>query len=36
MTFDRFEWDEGKNRANLQKHGLDFADAEEMFCLGFL
>ena len=31
MTFDKFEWGEAKNRANLQKHGLDFADAEEMF-----
>jgi uncharacterized protein len=27
----RFEWDESKNRANRRKHGLDFADAEEMF-----
>jgi uncharacterized protein len=35
MTFDKFEWDEAKNRANLQKHGLDFADAEEMFRLEF-
>jgi uncharacterized DUF497 family protein len=26
-----FEWDEAKNRANIQKHGLDLADAEEMF-----
>jgi uncharacterized protein len=26
-----FEWDEAKNRANVQKHGLDLADAEEMF-----
>lgn len=26
-----FEWDETKNRANIQKHGLDLADAEEMF-----
>jgi len=26
-----FEWDETKNRANLQKHGFDFADAEQMF-----
>jgi uncharacterized DUF497 family protein len=26
-----FEWDESKNRANVRKHGLDFADAEEMF-----
>jgi uncharacterized DUF497 family protein len=27
-----FEWDEAKNRSNIRKHGLDFADAEEMFC----
>lgn len=27
----RLEWDEAKNRANITKHGLDFADAEEMF-----
>ncbi len=26
-----FEWDGAKNRANLRKHGFDFADAEEMF-----
>jgi hypothetical protein len=26
-----FEWDNAKNRANIRKHGLDFADAEEMF-----
>jgi uncharacterized protein len=26
-----FEWDESKNRANIRKHGLDFADAEELF-----
>jgi hypothetical protein len=26
-----FEWDESKNRANVRKHGFDFADAEEMF-----
>jgi uncharacterized protein len=25
------ESDETKNRANLRKHGLDFADSEEMF-----
>jgi uncharacterized protein len=25
------EWDKAKNRANIRKHGLDFADAEEMF-----
>lgn len=23
-----FEWDEGKRRANLAKHGVDFASAE--------
>jgi uncharacterized DUF497 family protein len=27
----RLEWDEAKNRANIRKHGLDFADAEEIF-----
>ena len=27
----RFEWDEAKNRANIRKHGFDFADAEQMF-----
>ncbi len=26
----KFEWDEAKNRANLRKHGFDFAEAEEM------
>jgi uncharacterized DUF497 family protein len=26
-----FEWDELKNRANIRMHGIDFADAEEMF-----
>jgi len=26
-----FEWDQAKNRANIRKHGFDFADAEEMF-----
>ena len=26
-----WEWDETKNRANVRKHGFDFADAEEMF-----
>lgn len=26
-----FEWDGAKNRANIQKHGLDFAEAEGMF-----
>ena len=27
----RFEWDEEKNKENIRKHGLDFADAEEIF-----
>ncbi len=27
----RFEWDEDKNQLNIQKHGLDFADAWEVF-----
>jgi uncharacterized DUF497 family protein len=31
----RFEWDEAKRRANIRKHGFDFADAETMF-QGFL
>jgi uncharacterized DUF497 family protein len=26
-----FEWDEQKNQANISKHGLDFADAWEIF-----
>jgi uncharacterized protein len=26
-----FEWDESKARANLRKHGVDFADAATMF-----
>ena len=26
-----FEWEETKNRSNIRKHGLDFADAVEMF-----
>ena len=27
----RFAWDETKRRANLRKHGLDFADSEAVF-----
>ena len=27
----RFEWDGRKNAANRRKHGLDFADAWEIF-----
>jgi uncharacterized protein len=26
-----FEWDDKKNAANIRKHGIDFADAEELF-----
>lgn len=26
-----FEWDEAKNRSNLEKHGVDFADAAAVF-----
>jgi uncharacterized DUF497 family protein len=26
-----FEWDEAKNRANIRKHGFDFAETEELF-----
>jgi uncharacterized DUF497 family protein len=31
MEFEWDEWDEAKNRANIRKHGLDFADTAEMF-----
>lgn len=27
----KFEWDENKRRANWEKHGIDFAEAEEVF-----
>ena len=27
----KFEWDERKNWINIRNHGLDFADANEMF-----
>ena len=27
----RFEWDERKNRANIQKHGVSFGEAKEAF-----
>jgi uncharacterized protein len=26
-----FEWNENKNRANLEKHGIDFDEATEIF-----
>ena len=27
----KFEWDEKKNRSNIQKHGFDFIDADKIF-----
>ena len=27
----KFEWDEDKNRLNIQKHGIDFANAAYVF-----
>jgi uncharacterized protein len=27
----RFEWDEAKNRANLDKHGISFENAQRVF-----
>ncbi|HAG84287.1 MAG TPA: hypothetical protein DCL61_24815 [Cyanobacteria bacterium UBA12227] len=27
----QFEWDEAKNRENIRKHQIDFADVSEMF-----
>ena len=27
----KFEWDPDKNRANIEKHGIDFEDAKELF-----
>lgn len=27
----KFEWDEVKNAANIEKHGIDFNDAHELF-----
>jgi uncharacterized DUF497 family protein len=27
----RFEWDEGKNAANLLKHGISFEEAQLIF-----
>jgi uncharacterized DUF497 family protein len=32
----QFEWDERKNRINICKHGLDFADAWEIFTMPML
>jgi uncharacterized DUF497 family protein len=27
----RFEWDENKRKANIEKHGLDFLESEKIF-----
>ena len=27
----QFEWDANKNNLNIEKHGLDFEDAQELF-----
>jgi uncharacterized DUF497 family protein len=27
----KFEWDDNKNRQNLQKHGISFEEAQEIF-----
>lgn len=27
----KFEWSESKNNSNIEKHGVDFIDAKEMF-----
>ena len=27
----RFEWDENKNRVNIRKHGINFADVADIF-----
>ena len=32
----RFEWDQRKNEANIEKHGLDFHDAHSIFGLPML
>jgi uncharacterized protein len=35
----QFEWDDAKNRSNFAKHGLDFADAEQVLsgpCVTFV
>ena len=32
----KFEWDEWKNKINLQKHGIDFRDIPKLFELPML
>ena len=33
---DEFEWDESKSRQNLEKHGIDFEEATEVFYDSYL
>lgn len=32
----KFEWDENKNILNVEKHGLNFEDARQLFTNGTL
>jgi len=36
FLFEEFEWDSAKRKANLEKHGIDFADAARIFQEPFL
>lgn len=27
----RFQWDENKNKINIEKHGIDFNEASQVF-----
>ena len=31
MSNEIFEWDEGKNKSNFQKHGISFNEAQTVF-----
>jgi uncharacterized protein len=30
-SYEGFEWDEDKRRSNIEKHGIDFDDAKDVF-----
>jgi uncharacterized DUF497 family protein len=36
MSYTSFEWDETKNRRNIQKHGVSFSSATTLFSLPHL
>ncbi len=36
MSYTGFEWDETKNRCNIQKHGVNFSSASTLFRLPHL